>query len=155
MFIRRGLDKCVLAQKFFGSTNDAAMKRLNSIIRTWVCAIGTILRTEERWIYPEHADKVNSTAFSQDVGKDVLSTADCTNFNCEGSTMSPLIGQQLHSVYYEHTCGKYCVGTSKIGGTTLCGPGQGGPASDHQCMVAAVLFEERNGITESHAGLAC
>ena len=85
---------------------------------------------------------VQSQAFTKAGAEDILDIGDCTNVDVQGSTMSELIRQQLHSVYYSSTCGKYCVCASKIGGCTLVSPGQGGPASDHQCMEAGGLFEK-------------
>ena len=61
----------------------------------------------------------------------VLAISDCTNVNCQNSWVSELIMQQLYSAYYKHTCGKYNVTCSPIGGTTCVSTGMGGPASDH------------------------
>jgi hypothetical protein len=90
---------------------------------------------------PAQIERLRSKAFSGPDGEAVLVVADCTNLNCQSSRLSELIRQQLHSTYYGHTCGKYCVGMSPIGGCVFVSPGQGGPASDHQCMEAGGLFE--------------
>jgi hypothetical protein len=142
IWIRRAVGKDDLALKFFGSAEDPAVARVNSIIRTWGSALYTILSKEVWWLPPTELERVraHSTAFSVLTGEDVLSIADCTNANCESSGLSELIRQQLYSLYYKTTCAKYLVAMSAIGGVTLVAPGQGGPAGDHQCMMAGELF---------------
>ena len=136
IYLRQGLDKTLLADKFLGSTGEPALKRINSILRT------EILKVENWWLDPSNIDRAQSTAFSSEIAERILTVADCTNVNCQSSSVLEIIRQQLHSTYYKSTCGKYCVGVSKIGGCTFVSPGQGGPASDHQCMKAAGLFDK-------------
>ena len=143
MFLGRGMAKAEMAHMFFGDTTDAAVKQVNSIIRTWASAMYEILQAEDWWLRPEDNKNVQSSAFSHADAEDVLSLADCTNVNCEGSNKLELIRQMLFSKYYGGTCGKYCVACSKIGGCTMCSPGQGGPAGDHQCMEAGGLFDAK------------
>ena len=141
VFLRRGLDKDILAKLFLGATTKPALRVIKSVLRTWVAGLDGILKAEEWWLKPEHKDRAKSRAFSGEFGEEVLAVADCTNVNCEGSTLSELINQQLYSTYYKHTCGKYAVACSRVGGCIACAPGQGGPAGDHQCMVQAGLFD--------------
>ena len=128
MFLRRGMDKCELSSKFFSNTSDEAMKQVNSVLRTWASAVYEIVRVEDWWLAPGMNHLVQSQAFTKAGAEDILDIGDCTNVDVQGSTMSELIRQQLHSIYYSSTCGKYCVCASKIGGCTLVSPGQGGPA---------------------------
>jgi hypothetical protein len=142
IFLRRGLDKDILAQKFFGQKSPEAMRQINCLLRTWAAAMYEVLRAEDWWLKPEHKDRVKSKAFAHELAKLILCLSDCTNVNCESSKTSELIRQQLYSLYYKTCCGKYNVSCSIIGGTVSCAPGMGGPASDHACMEAAQLFEE-------------
>ena len=148
IFLRRGLEKSLLADKFFGSSSKPSLKCINSIIRTYASAVYEILSVEKWWLSPGDIDRAKSKAFADEFAQQILTIADCTNFNCEGSDMLELIRQQLYSIYYSHECGKYCVGVSKIGGCTVVSPGQGGPASDHQCMEAAGLFDKEKWAVE-------
>ena len=86
---------------------------------------------------------MDSDYFSARDAETILAISDCTNVNTESSDVSELIRQQLYSLYYKHTCAKYNITISRIGGVTCCSPGQGGPASDHTCMEKAGLFEEK------------
>jgi hypothetical protein len=142
IWIRRAMGKDHLALTFFGSAENPAVARVNSVIRTWASALYTILSKEDWWLPPSELERVRaySNAFSVVTGDDVLSVADCTNVNCQSSNLSELVRQQLFSLYYKATCGKYLVAMSPIGGVTLVAPGQGGPAGDHQCMMAGDLF---------------
>ena len=116
VFLRRGLDKDILAKLFLGATTKPALRVIKSVLRTWVAGLDGILKAEEWWLKPEHKDRAKSRAFSGEFGEEVLAVADCTNVNCEGSTLSELINQQLYSTYYKHTCGKYAVACSRVGG---------------------------------------
>ena len=102
----------------------------------------TILQTEEWWLFADQMGNVQSEAFSDELARLILHVGDCTNKDVQGSDTDELVRQQLYSVYYGTECGKYYVGCSTIGGTTAISPGQGGPAGDHQCMVAAGIFQE-------------
>jgi hypothetical protein len=99
MFLRRGIEKSQLAEKFFANRSKASAQRINSVLRTWASAIYEILQAEEWWLSPEDMDQVRSTAFSGEEGKLVLNVSDCTNVNCECSNTSELVGTQLYSVY--------------------------------------------------------
>ena len=88
-------------------------------------------------------ERARSEAFSSEFAKLMLGIGDCSSLLCEGSDTTEYVRQQLFSKYYGHECGKYFAACSPIGGTTAVSPCQGGPASDHQCMVAAELFEEK------------
>jgi hypothetical protein len=142
-FLRQGTRKKVLAHKWFGESDPGASRVVNCILRTWICALYSVLSAEDWWVYPEHIDRTQSKAFAHDFAKLLLALSDCTNINCQGSRMSELIAQQLFSLYYKHTCGKYNVTCSRIGGCVAVSPGMGGPATDHRCMEAAGLFQKR------------
>jgi hypothetical protein len=137
IYLRRGLDKDVLSSKFFGRTDDDAVRTVDSIIRTWATACHEILKAEDWWLSDEKADAVrtHSFAFSDDDAARIKAIADCSNVNSQGSQTNELLRQQLYSTYYKHPCSKYCVACSVIGGCMACSAGQGGPADDHQCMV--------------------
>jgi hypothetical protein len=142
IYLRRGLDYDILAEKFFGSTSTAAKDRTASVIRTFAAALHEILRAEDWWLMPEEARRVQSHAFENEVGMNSLIISDCTNgMNCEGGPKkNELIRQHLWSTYYHACCGKVCVAMSRIGGCVAVGDAQGGPAGDHQCLDAAGLF---------------
>ena len=143
IYLRRGLQKSLLADKFFGDSSDAGVKRINSVLRTQAAALYEILRAEKWWLSPEHKGRAHSSAFSvEEWMEDILNISDCTGVDTEGSDVLEQIRQQLYSVYYGHECAKYCVGCSVIGGSTVVSPGLGGPASDHQCMQEAGLFDK-------------
>ena len=112
---------------------------MRSLLVTWTGALYEILSAEDWWLKANTLSNVTSKAFESQPR--VLATADCTNVNCEGSSLSELIRQLLYSKYYGHCCGKFCVVTSRIGGTLAVSRGMGGPAGDHRCMEAAGLFE--------------
>lgn len=138
MFLRRGFACDYLALKFFGSNGAPALRQMRSVLVTWSCAVHGILRDSDWWVYPKDMHKLSSKAFA--LAREVLAVADCTNVNCQGSDVSELIRQQLFSSYYKHCCGKYCVACSVIGGCVACSTGMGGPAGDHQCILAAGLM---------------
>ena len=140
-FIRQGMDKGQLAMKWFGRKGRNEMARIRSIICTWAAFLFEVLKAEDWWLYPASLNFLKSKTFDCDEGEDVLSVADCTNMNCENSEVSELIRQQLYSMYYKHTCGKFCVAMSRVGGCVAVSPGMGGPANDHECMAAAGLFD--------------
>ena len=138
-FLRKGLCQDDLARTYFGDANDATVDRVNSILRTWIASIFTILKAETWWLSPAQMHNVSSSAFASE--PNLLCIGDCTNVNTGNSHVSEEIGPQLYSSYYAHTCGKYCVCCSVIGGTVACGAGMGGPANDHECIEMAGLFD--------------
>ena len=95
ILIRTNLDKRVLASKFYGSTDDYACTQMVSLLRTWACALHEMLQAETWWLDPGNKSRINSTAFDNEMGKDVLGTADCTSFAVQGSNTTELVGQQL------------------------------------------------------------
>jgi hypothetical protein len=142
IYLRRGEDKDILCERFLGSKTEPNMRTINSVLRTWVAAVYTILHAESWWVKPEDNHRTASKAFSCDPEHQMLAISDCTNKNCQTSRESGgILNSQLFSLYYKSPCGKYCVTCSKIGGTMNCSPGAGGPAADHQCMKMAGLFE--------------
>jgi hypothetical protein len=138
MWLRNGWKTDILAERFFGRAHNESMRRIDSILRTYCCAIYDILKVENWWVSPQRMHDINSMAFEQ--FPHVLCISDCTNVNTGSSQSSELIRQQLYSIYYKNTCGKYNVTCSVVGGCVSCGPGMGGPASDHECMERAGLF---------------
>jgi hypothetical protein len=99
------------------------------------------LRAEDWWVGFDDIENVRSEAFGV---TDELGVSDCTNVDLGSSNLSELIQQQLYSLYYKHTCAKYHVGCSPIGGCVNCSPGLGGPAGDHAMMVASKMFTPAN-----------
>ena len=79
ILLRRGLDKDVLAQKFFGQKSPEAMRQINCFLRTWAAAMYEVLRAEDWWLKPEHKDRVKSKAFAHELAKLILCLSDCTN----------------------------------------------------------------------------
>jgi hypothetical protein len=145
IYLRRGLDKDVLAEKFLGSPKEIPTNVITGIIRTWVCALDAILKVEDWWLSSADAERVRTfshRAFTDDDAELIKAIADCTNVNCQGSQTNELLRQQLFSTYYKHTCGKFLLACSTIGGCMLCSPAQGGPADDHQVMMGGGLFAE-------------
>ena len=142
IWIRRGLDKDIIAEKFLGATGKNENKMVNSVLRTWVAALYEFLRVEEWWMYPDEAKELHSMAFSGPEATDFTKVGDCSNVNCEAGDVDELLRPQLWSTYYNNPCGKYLFVMSKIGGTELVSPGMGGPASDHEVMEASGLYDK-------------
>ena len=154
IYIRRAFDTDILAKKFLGSTSKASVKCVRSVLCTWIAAIDKILGAEEWWVKPEHRNRTVSKAFRD--CPQVLCIGDCTCVFCGSGRTSELINQQLHSAYYGHTCAKYCVVCSPIGGTVCISPGVGGPAGDHRVMEAAGLFEgDKWQVPKANLGCKC
>jgi hypothetical protein len=139
IWIRRGIDKDILAYKFLGVKTLASMRCIRSVICTWVAAMYEILTTENWWLKPEDRSRASSKAFAS--APQALAVSDCTAVMCASSQVSEMVSRQLHSKYYGGTCGKYNITCSPIGGTTCVSPGFGGPAGDHKIMEAAGLFD--------------
>jgi hypothetical protein len=137
IWLRRGLDNDILCDKFLGKKTNASMRCVREVLRTWAGVVHSVLNAEEWWLKAEKGLCLHSKAF--DRAPNTLVVSDCSNVNV-GGTCDEMIRQQLYSSYYKHTCGKYCVSCSRIGGCVSCGPGQGGPAGDFQCMKASGLF---------------
>ena len=91
MFLGRGMAKAEMSHMFSGTQP----MQVNSIIRTWASAMYEILQAEDWWLSPEDNKNVQSSADAEDV----LSLADCTNFNCEGSNKLELIQRQYFDMY--------------------------------------------------------
>ena len=140
MYLKLGLRTDVLADRWLGNANARTMERIEGVLKTWCAAVYKILKAQTLWLKPEFRDRVKSVAFSN--SPNVLCIADCTKVLTESSQQDELIRQQLYSLYYGHTCAKYCVVCSPIGGTLACSYGMGGPADDYVCLDAAGLFEE-------------
>lgn len=100
IYLRRGLEKSLLSDKFIGDSSEAAMKRINSVLCTHAAALYEILRAETWWLSPIHRTRIHSTAFSEEWMAEILTIADCTSVFAEGSDVIEQIRQQLYSVYY-------------------------------------------------------
>ena len=125
MYLRRGLDKDIIAQKWLRERSHRALACIRSVLRTYAVALGQILRAESWWLKAEHRARVNSKAFES--APRALCVGDCFSVETESSNVSEIVGQQLYSAYYKKPCGKFIVTCSPIGGTTCVGPGLGGP----------------------------
>ena len=66
LFLRRRLEKDILAQKFFGHKSPQAMRQIICLLRTWAAAMYEVLRVEDWWLKPEHKDRVKSKAFAHE-----------------------------------------------------------------------------------------